>query len=142
MARLIKKDLSIQSKDFKFNFIVRDGITVVTGDSSTGKTLFFKLHRLKCLRYKNTNMLFINYENSVEFEKLMNSGVEGKIVLVDNADIIVYKTINMYRAIHNSNNQFIFFGRDIDRYDNGYKNVAILSEKSLGSFRLEYLIRR
>ena len=141
MSKLIKSDLSFKSKNFNFHFIVRDGITIVTGDSSTGKTLFFKLHRLKCLRYKNNDMIFINYDNGAELEKLMSDGLNNKIVFVDNADIIVSKTVNMYRSIHDSNNQFIFFGRDIDRYDKGYDNVAFLTEKNRGNFVLEYLIR-
>lgn len=142
MAKLIKQDLSIKNKIASFNIKVRDSITVIGGDSSSGKTLFYKEKQLYSMRYKDNSTIFINYLNKQDFKRIFEENVENKIIFVDNADIVVPRDIEIFRKIFYSSNQFVFFGRDVTRYDKNYDNWAELKEISLGKFKLEYVFKK
>ena len=142
MARLIKSDLSISNKIADFDVKVRDGVTIVGGNSATGKTLFFKEKQLHSQRHNDDSYIFINYGNKQEFNRIIAENPANKIIFVDNADIIVPHDISVYRAIRNSSCQFIFFGRDITRYDKNYDNWAELKEGKAGKFKLSYVFKK
>lgn len=74
--------------------------------------------------------------------EIFDENVSNKIIFVDNADIIVPDDIDIYRKISNSPNQFVFFGRDITRYDKNYDNWAELQEISKGKYRLTYVLKK
>ena len=140
MAQLLVQDLSIANKLVTFDIKVRDGITVIAGDSATGKTLFFKEKQLYCQRYNDKSIIFINYTNKEDFIRVLTDDTSNKVVFVDNADIVVPRDIKIYRAIAASNNQFVFFGRDISRYDKGFDNWTEFKDISSNKFRLVYLM--
>ncbi len=142
MARLINSDLGITNKIADFDVKVRDGITVIGGNSATGKTLFFKEKQLYSQRHKDDSYIFINYGNKQDFDRIIAENPENKIIFIDNADIVVPSDINVYRAIRNSSCQFIFFGRDITRYDKNYDNWAELKESKNGRFKLSYVFKK
>lgn len=141
MAKLIEKDLSIKNKIANFDIKVRDGITVIGGDSSTGKTLFFKERQLESQRHNDTHYVFINYANKDDFCRILDSNVNDKIIFIDNADIVVPVDLDVYRKINKSPNQFVFFGRDVTRYDKNYDNWAELKQGKKGYFRLEFVFK-
>ena len=142
MAKLIKDDLSIKNKIVSFDVKVRDGITIIGGDSATGKSLYFKEMQLHSQRYKDDSYVYINYTNGKEFYRLLDDNVNDKIVFVDNADIVVSEDIDTYRKIRNIQDQFVFFGRDITRYDKNYDNWAEFVERKSGVFKLSYVFRK
>ena len=142
MPKIIQNNLSIKNKIAEFNVIVRGAIAVIGGDNSTGKTLYFKEKQLYCQRHNDSAYFFINYSNMQDFLRIFDENVSNKIIFVDNADIIVPENIDIYRKISNSPNQFIFFGRDITKYNKNYDNWSELQEISKGKYRLTYVLKK
>lgn len=140
MARLLKSDLSIKTDVFSFNVKVNSPVTVISGDSSTGKTLWFSLQKLRDVSSK-TPFVFINaaiLQSGMSFLDLLSKW-HNRVVIVDNADIVVPRDIDVLQGIYNSDCQFVFLGRDIGRYVTDYNSVASLEEKRKGTFKLRYL---
>lgn len=141
MAKMIRKNLSFTGEFVSYSFIVRKGLTVVSGDSSTGKTLFFKLKQLEAQDEGSKQYKFINYNNADELQGIIEGTIHDKIVFIDNADVIIPDEVDCINLFKNSTNQFVVFGRRIARYDVNYDNWAKLVEEEKGKIELKYIIK-
>lgn len=76
--------------DFKFT----NNITILTGDSGTGKTASFSFIK-ECMAI-NPNIICLNY---LDYYKDINNIIkmaEGKLIVIDNADILLDDDIRKY----------------------------------------------
>lgn len=91
--------------DFKFI----NNITILTGDSGTGKTASFSFIK-ECMAL-NPNILCLNY---LDYQKDVASVIKnasGKLIVIDNADVLLDDDIRKYIAVDN-NNQYLIIGRN------------------------------
>ena len=139
MSRIILEDLSFKSDVFSVKVIVRSGITVIGGDSSTFKTYYYDLMRRETAISNDTRFHFMNYYNDAD--RLIKGDIQNKIVFIDNADIIIPRDVRIKDMIADSNNQYIIFGRDVGRYTYSLDDLAELIQVNSKLVELSYVIK-
>ena len=140
MARIIIKDLSFKSDIFSVKVIVRSGITVIGGDSSTFKTYYYDLMRRETAISNDTRFHFMNYYYN-DADRLIHGEIQNKIVFIDNADIIIPRDVRIKDMIAASNNQYIIFGRDVGRYTYSLDDWAKFVPRSTNLVEMSYIIK-
>lgn len=134
MPKLIKDRITISDGRISFDFKLREPITLVQGDSATGKTLFYKL--MQMISINDNNIIFINIDKIKETDMILKSA-KNKLIIIDNADIVL--TDKQAKSIREDKyNQYIIFGRDTERYYLGNRNLASLYESKPRHINLEY----
>ncbi|MCM1534707.1 MAG: ABC transporter ATP-binding protein [Clostridium sp.] len=91
--------------DFKFT----NNITILTGDSGTGKTASFSFIK-ECMAL-NPDIVCLNY---LDYQKNILSilkSEEGKLIVIDNADVLLDDDIRKYIALDDKN-QYLIIGRN------------------------------
>ncbi|MDD3219672.1 MAG: ABC transporter ATP-binding protein [Lachnospiraceae bacterium] len=91
--------------DFKFT----NNITILTGSSATGKTASFSVIR----EYMSINpkIVCINYLDYQKDIKKLISGETGKLIVIDNADILLDDDTRKYISLDDKN-QYLIIGRN------------------------------
>ena len=133
MARLIKKKIAFSRGKYKFNIELKSPITIILGNSSTGKTLFYNMLNEYSIDKSIESFTFINgLKNKGEVEALLS--IPNRINIIDNADIILNKPLSFYEK---SNNQYIILGRMIEKYSLRNESIAVMVNKG-NTFKLMY----
>ena len=91
--------------DFKFT----NNITVLTGDSGTGKTASFSFIK-ECMAL-NSNIMCLNYLDYQKNIADMIKSADRKLIVIDNADVLLDDDIRKYIALDNKN-QYLIIGRN------------------------------
>lgn len=91
--------------DFKFT----NNITVLTGDSGTGKTASFSFIK-ECMAL-NPNILCLNYLDYQKDIAGIIKSADEKLIVIDNADVLLDDDIRKYIAVDNKN-QYLIIGRN------------------------------
>lgn len=106
---LVMDHFSMVHTSFIVDFRFTNNITILTGDSGTGKTLAFSLIR-ECMAV-NPKLLCINYLDYQSDIRDMISRADGKLVVIDNADILLDDETRKYISL-DGNNQYLIIGRN------------------------------
>ena len=110
--------------DFKFT----NNITILTGDSGTGKTASFSFIK-ECMAV-NPNIVCLNY---LDYQKnILNilKEMEKKLVVIDNADILLDDKARKYIALDDKN-QYLIIGRNPENLFATKENLfELVTEKS------------
>ena len=94
------------------NFTFTNNITILTGDSATGKTASFSFIK-ECMAI-NPNILCLNYlDYQKDIKELLNK-TRGKLIVIDNA-----KLVSKYKIVSKFNSVIL----DIDCLSTGCKTV-------------------
>ena len=141
MAKMIQKDLGLSIKDFVYEIKPRSGIAVIGGDSSSGKTLYYKIKHEICKLKGEDKYLFINHDTEDRLEKVFNGEIKDKIVIIDNADAIIPNDDHIRALLEESENQYLIFGRDVGRYCYNLDDYANMVEREKGHFTMKYLLK-
>lgn len=91
--------------DFKFT----NNITILMGDSGTGKTASFSFIK-ECMAL-NPDIVCLNY---MDYQKDIASLIKlakGKLIVIDNADVLLNDDIRKYIAVDDWN-QYLIIGRN------------------------------
>lgn len=91
--------------DFKFT----SNITILTGDSGTGKTASFSFIK-ECMAL-NPDIMCLNY---LDYQKDIADIIKkanGKLIVIDNADVLLDDDIRKYIALDDKN-QYLIIGRN------------------------------
>lgn len=94
---------------FIVNFTFTNNITILTGESGTGKTAAFSFIR-ECMAL-NPDILCLNY---LDYQKKILDvlqGVNGKLIVIDNADILLDDDTRKYISLDDKN-QYLIIGRN------------------------------
>lgn len=91
--------------DFKFT----NNITILTGASGTGKTASFTFIR-ECMSI-NPNIVCLNYLDYQKDIKSIISKQSGKLIVIDNADILLDDDTRKYISLDDKN-QYLIIGRN------------------------------
>ena len=91
--------------DFKFT----NNITILTGSSATGKTASFSFIK-ECMAV-NPNIVCFNYLDYQKDIKKLLSEETGKLIVIDNADILLDDDTRKYISLDDKN-QYLIIGRN------------------------------
>jgi Holliday junction resolvasome RuvABC ATP-dependent DNA helicase subunit len=91
--------------DFRFT----NNITILTGDSGTGKTASFSFIQ-ECMAV-NPGILCLNYLDYQKDIAGIIKSAEKKLIVIDNADVLLSDTVRKYIALDDKN-QYLIIGRN------------------------------
>ena len=119
---MVYKNIAFQAAP-SYDLVFEDRITLVGGDSGTGKTVLYEMledlkltneyHAIKLFNYKSENIL----EN---LEKCRNN-----FIVIDNADILIDDDIRRFINFEFSN-QYMLFLRNCDGLNVSDKSFKVL----------------
>lgn len=106
---IVMDHFSTVHTSFVVNFKFTNNITILTGASATGKTAAFSFIK-ECMAL-NPNILCLNY---LDYQKDMIDilyQASGKLIVIDNADILLDDETRKYISLDNKN-QYLIIGRN------------------------------
>lgn len=106
---VVMTKFSTVHSSFIVDFIFQNNITILMGDSGTGKTAAFSFIR-ECMAI-NPKILCLNYLDYQKNIKDILSETEGKLIVIDNADILLNDETRKYISLDDKN-QYLIIGRN------------------------------
>ena len=123
---MIYKNITFQAAPFFYELSFDDRITLVGGDSGTGKTVLYEmLEDLKLTDEYHAIKLF-NYKSQELAENLKKC--RNNFIVIDNADILINDDIRKFINFETSN-QYMLFLRNCDGLN--------VSDKSFKELKME-----
>ena len=141
---MIYPELRVETVNgYKFNLELRGHITLVGGDSASGKTLLVRTIRAKKFNagiigntYESDIRNVIIYDFTTGINERLLGSLSGKLIIIDNADIIVNQTLADYIKA-DLKNQYLVFSRDSVDY-HLTPNYRATMTKDGNIFKLSY----
>ena len=106
---VVMEHFSTVHTSYILNFDFTNNITILTGSLATGKTASFSFMR-ECMAV-NPNIMCINYQDYYKNIKKMISEETGKLIVIDNADILLDDDTRKYISMDHKN-QYLIIGRN------------------------------
>ena len=106
---VIMSHFSTVHTSFVIDFTFDNNITILMGDSGTGKSASFSFIK-ECMSI-NPDILCINFLDYQKDIGKMIKSVTGKLIVIDNADILLDDGIRKYIALDDKN-QYLIIGRN------------------------------
>jgi Holliday junction resolvasome RuvABC ATP-dependent DNA helicase subunit len=106
---LVMDHFSTIHTSFVVDFRFTNNITILTGDSGTGKTASFSFIQ-ECMAV-NTDILCLNYLDYQKDIAGIIKTAEKKLIVIDNADVLLCDEIRKYIALDDKN-QYLIIGRN------------------------------
>lgn len=106
---IVMEHFFTEHTSFVLDFEFTNNITILTGDSGTGKTASFSFIK-ECMAL-NPDILCLNYLDYQKDIATMIKSVNRKLIVIDNADILLDDTIRKYIAVDDKN-QYLIIGRN------------------------------
>lgn len=106
---MVMEHFSTVHSSFIVDFTFKNNITILMGDSGTGKTASFSFIR-ECMAI-NPKILSLNYLDYQKDIKDVISKTEGKLIVIDNADILLDDDTRKYISLDDKN-QYLIIGRN------------------------------
>ena len=123
---MIYDKISFKASPFSYELVFDDRITLVRGDSATGKTYLYQmLEDLKLTTEYHAIKLF-NYKSDNFHEDLMQC--KGNFIVIDNGDILLTDTDRKFINFEGSN-QYLLFLRNCDGLNLSANSFTILKEE-------------
>lgn len=127
---VVMENLKARHTTFSVEFHFTNNITLLMGDSGRGKTLIFAIlqelsaidKRIVCINY-----LDINKEIKEEIEK-----ASGKLIIIDNADVILSDDTRKVIAFDREN-QYLIIGRNPKNLLITRENLFELNQEKIGN---------
>lgn len=111
------------------NFNFTNNITILTGKSATGKTAAFSFIK-ECMAV-NPDILCINYLDYQKDILDMICKVQGKLIVIDNADILLDDRTRKYISL-DGKNQYLIIGRNPKNLFATKENLFELTSRKIG----------
>ena len=106
---VVMEHFSTVHTSYVIDFNFTNNITILTGSSGTGKTASFSFIR-ECMAV-NPEILCINYQDYQKDIRKLIEGETGKLIVIDNADILLDDDIRKYISLDDKN-QYLIIGRN------------------------------
>ena len=111
------------------NFNFTNNITILTGESATGKTA--AVYFIKECMAVNPDILCINYLDYQKDILDMICKVQGKLIVIDNADILLDDRTRKYISL-DGKNQYLIIGRNPKNLFATKENLFELTSRKIG----------
>lgn len=120
---MVYKNIAFLAAPFSYDLVFEDRITLVGGDSGTGKTVLYEmLEDLKLTDEYRAIKLF-NYKSENILENLERC--KNNFIVIDNADILIDDDIRRFINFEFSN-QYMLFLRNCDGLNVSDKSFKVL----------------
>lgn len=120
---MVYKNITFKADPFSYDLVFDDRITLVGGDSGTGKTVLYEM--LEDLRltddYKDVKLFNYKSDNFLESVKKCRDS----FIVIDNADILIDDDIRRFINFEFSN-QYMLFLRNCDGLNVSDKSFKVL----------------
>ena len=126
---IVMDHFSTVHSSFLVNFTFKNNITILLGDSGTGKTASFSFIR-ECMAI-NPKILCLNYLDYQKIIKNIISQSEGKLIVIDNADILLDDETRKYISLDDKN-QYLIIGRNPKNLFATKENLFELMSRKIG----------
>lgn len=126
---IVMDHFSTVHSSFLVNFTFKNNITILLGDSGTGKTASFSFIR-ECMEI-NPKILCLNYLDYQKNIKNIISQSEGKLIVIDNADILLDDETRKYISLDDKN-QYLIIGRNPKNLFATKENLFELMSRKIG----------
>lgn len=106
---IVMEHFSTEHTSFVLDFEFTNNITILMGDSGTGKTASYSFIK-ECMAL-NPDIVCLNY---LDYQKNIGDiirNTEKKLIVVDNADVLLDDDIRKYIALDDKN-QYLIIGRN------------------------------
>lgn len=125
---IVMEHFSTVHSSFIIDFTFKNNITILMGDSGTGKTAAFSFIR-ECMAV-NPKILCFNYLDYQKDIKDVINKAEGKLIVIDNADILLDDDTRKYISL-DGRNQYLIIGRNPRNLFSSKENLfELVSEKN------------
>lgn len=123
---MIYKNITFNADPFSYNLLFDDRITLVGGDSGTGKTVLYEM--LEDLRFTEEYkaIKLFNYKSDNFSEAVLKC--KDNFIVVDNADILIDDDIRRFINFEFSN-QYMLFLRNCDGLNVSRKSFKVLKHE-------------
>lgn len=106
---IVMEHFSTVHTSFVLDFEFTSNITILTGDSGTGKTASFSFIK-ECMAL-NQDIMCLNYLDYQKNIKNLLKDATGKLIVIDNADVLLDDDARKYIALDDKN-QYLIIGRN------------------------------
>lgn len=106
---IVMEYFSTVHSSFIVDFTFKNNIKILMGDSGTGKTAAFSFIQ-ECMAI-NPDILCLNYLDYQKNIKDILEASQGKLVVIDNADILLDDDTRKYISVDDKN-QYLIIGRN------------------------------
>ena len=137
---VVMKHFATVHTSFVVDFIFTNNITILMGDSGSGKTAAFSFIR-ECMAM-NSKILCLDYFDYQKSIKEILSQANEKLIVIDNADILLNDDIRKYIS-QDDKNQYLIIGRNPKNLFATKENLFELVSEKVGEqtvFRIETYI--
>ena len=121
--KMIYKNISFEAAPFSYELFFDDRITLVGGDSGTGKTVLYEMLEDIRLTEKYNAIKLFNYKSENMKENVIKC--RDCFIVIDNADILIDDDIRKFINFEFSN-QYMLFSRNCDGLNVSDKSFNIL----------------
>ena len=134
---VVMKHFSTMHTSYIVDFKFTSNITILTGASATGKSASFSFIR-ECMAI-NPQILCLNYTDYQKNILEILQQTKGKLIVIDNADILLDDTARKHISL-DEENQYLIIGRNPKNLFATKENLFELTNETVGEqtvFRLE-----
>ena len=124
--QMIYKNITFKADPFSYDLIFEDRITLVGGDSGTGKTVLYEILEDLRLTDEYKAIKLFNYKSDNLLEAIKQC--RDSFIVIDNADILINDEVRKFVNFEFSN-QYMLFLRNCDGFN--------VSEKSFKGLKLD-----
>ena len=121
--KMIYKNISFEAAPFSYELFFDDRITLVGGDSGTGKTVLYEMLEDIRLTEKYNAIKLFNYKSENMKENVIKC--RDCFIVIDNADILIDNDIRKFINFEFSN-QYMLFSRNCDGLNVSDKSFKVL----------------
>lgn len=126
---IVMEHFSTVHSSFVVDFTFTNNITILMGDSGTGKTAAFSFIR-ECMAI-NPKLLCLNYLDYQKDIQEIIKKAEGKLIVIDNADILLDDDTRKYISLDDKN-QYLIIGRNPKNLFATKENLFELESEKIG----------
>ncbi|MCI7302884.1 MAG: ABC transporter ATP-binding protein [Clostridiales Family XIII bacterium] len=134
----VMEHFSTAHTSFLVDFEFTNNITILTGDSGTGKSAVFSFMQEDMV--EEPRLLCMNYLDINKDIAAMIKEAEGKLIVIDNADLLLDNDLRKYIAF-DEKNQYLIIGRNPNNLMATQENLFELASEKKGE-RTEFRLKR
>lgn len=126
---VVMEHFSTVHTSFIVDFTFTNNITILAGDSGTGKTAVFSFIR-ECMAV-NPKLLCLNYLDYQKNIRDLIEQAEGRLIVIDNADILLDDDVRKCISL-DGRNQYLIIGRNPKNLFATKENLFELVSRKVG----------
>ena len=126
---IVMNHFSTVHTSFLIDFSFHNNITILMGDSGTGRSASYSFIK-ECMSI-NPDILCINYLDYQKNIGEMIKSVTGKLIVIDNADVLLDDNIRKHIALDDKN-QYLIIGRNPKNLFTTKENLYELTSEKKG----------